>query len=77
MEVAMQDRSAPEISQHSTPPSAQTDKGSIGFGLFLILAGLILLGERLGWVPRGMDWLFPVILLAWGAGELYRRLVLR
>jgi hypothetical protein len=24
-----------------------------------------------------MDWLFPVILLAWGAGELYRRLVLR
>lgn len=72
----MHDRSAPQTSA-SSPPDAPADKGSIGFGLFLILAGLILLGERMGWVPQGMDWLFPVILLAWGASELYRRLTAR
>jgi|GEM_PF-1267443 len=68
----MHDRAAPQSS--AAPPDAPVDKGSIGFGLFLVLAGLILLGERMGWIPEGMDWLFPVILLAWGASELYRRL---
>ena len=47
------------------------DKG-IGFGLFLLMAGLALLAERLGWLPQGLDWLFPAILIAWGASELYR-----
>ncbi|MFM7335405.1 MAG: hypothetical protein ACKO2N_00235 [Tabrizicola sp.] len=71
----MHDRTAPKT---STPPQGTSaDKGSIGFGLFLLLAGLIPLGERLGWLPEGMDWLFPVILLAWGASELYRRLTAR
>lgn len=69
----MHDPSEPRTIQ-SAPPGQQADKGGIGFGLFLILAGLILLAERMGWIPQGMDWLFPVILLAWGAGELYRRL---
>lgn len=69
----MHDRSEPVTTQNA-PPGQQADKGGIGFALFLILAGLILLAERMGWIPQGMDWLFPVILLAWGAGELYRRL---
>ncbi len=47
---------------------------SIGFGLFLLLAGVVMLGERLGWFPSGSDWLFPAILIAWGASEIYRRL---
>lgn len=69
----MHDRSAPKDS--SPPPSpSRSDRGGIGFALFLVLAGLILLAERLGWIPQGMDWLFPVILLAWGASELYRSL---
>ncbi|MFO1202869.1 MAG: hypothetical protein U1E58_09575 [Tabrizicola sp.] len=69
----MQDRSEP-VTTRSPSPGQEAEKGSIGFALFLILAGLILLAERMGWIPHGMDWLFPVILLAWGAGELYRRL---
>lgn len=70
----MHDRSRPE---DPSPPPSRTDTGGIGFALFLLLAGLILLAERLGWIPQGLDWLFPVILLAWGAGELYRRLTSR
>ncbi len=46
--------------------------GGIGWGVFLLLAGSVLLAEKLGWLPGGADWLFPVILIAWGASELYR-----
>jgi hypothetical protein len=61
---------------HQSGPNLPTkaEKKGIGFGLFLLLAGGVLLAERLGWLPAGSDWLFPVILIAWGAGELYRRL---
>ena len=50
------------------------EKASIGFALFLLLAGLVLLGQRLGWLPGQFDWLFPVILIAWGASEIYQRM---
>lgn len=70
----MHDRSQPEDPSAATRP---TESGGIGFALFLVLAGLILLAERLGWIPPDLDWLFPVILLAWGAGELFRRLTPR
>lgn len=46
----------------------------IGFGVFLVVAGLALLSERLGWVSPNADWLFPAILIAWGASEIYQRL---
>jgi hypothetical protein len=51
------------------------EKKSIGFGLFLLVAGVFLLAEKLGWLPYGSDWLFPVLLIAWGASELYQRMV--
>lgn len=47
-------------------------RAGIGWGLFLLLAGGILLAEKLGWLPIGTDWLFPVVLIAWGASELYK-----
>ena len=52
-------------------------RGGIGFALFLVLAGLVLLAERLGWLSNGFDWLFPVVLIAWGFSELYERLSAR
>jgi hypothetical protein len=68
----MHDRSA---SGDAPPPiPRRPDRGGIGFAIFLLLAGLVLLAERLGWVPNGFDWFFPVILIAWGLGELYHRL---
>jgi hypothetical protein len=63
------------MTNDSDPKSAmktQLQPRGIGFGLFLLLTGLVLLAERLGWLPTGADWLFPVILIAWGTSELYR-----
>ena len=59
-----------------TTPTPQTTqhKGGIGFGLFLLLAGLALLAERLGWLPSQGDWFFPAVLIAWGISELYSRM---
>lgn len=53
-------------------PESPQSKG-IGFGLFLLLCGLALLAEKLGWLPDGSDWVFPAILIAWGASEIYSR----
>jgi hypothetical protein len=50
------------------------DNKGIGFGVFLLLAGIALLGERSGWFPSQTDWFFPAILIAWGAGEIFRRI---
>jgi len=50
-----------------------SENKGIGFGLFLLLAGLVMLAERLEWLPQRLDWLFPVILIAWGASEIFRR----
>lgn len=58
---------------HSPNPTGGSENRGIGFGIFLLLAGLALLGERLGWLPNGMDWLFPAILIAWGSSEIYQR----
>jgi hypothetical protein len=58
-------------------PSSSGDRhhhrGGIGFPVFLVLAGLALLAERVGWLPNGFDWLFPVVLIAWGLSEFYER----
>jgi hypothetical protein len=58
----------------STNQPAAIEKKTIGFGLFLFVAGVVLLAEKLGWLPAGSDWLFPVLLIAWGASELYQRM---
>ncbi len=47
--------------------------GNAGFAFFLILAGVIMMAQQIGWIPRNLDWLFPIILIIWGASELYTR----
>ena len=51
------------------------DRRGVGFGLFLLLAGGILMAERLGWLPINTDWLLPAILIAWGATEICARII--
>jgi hypothetical protein len=55
-----------------TPPPSRAS-GGIGFGLFLLFAGCVLLAQRLGYIPSNVDWLFPAILIVWGASEIYSR----
>ena len=50
-----------------------TTKPGIGFGFFLVVAGVALLAERLNWIPNDIQWFFPVVLIAWGISELYER----
>jgi hypothetical protein len=54
--------------------NSKPNPGGIGFGLFLLFAGAVLLAQQLGYVPKSIDWLFPVILIAWGASEVFRRM---
>lgn len=60
-------------SDYSKSARAGNSKG-IGFGIFLLVAGIVLLAERTGWLPTGVDWLLPAALIIWGASELYQRL---
>jgi hypothetical protein len=72
---------APPPNPYSTNPAPHGEQrfhqGGIGFALFLVLAGLALLAERLGWLSDGFDWLFPIVLISWGLSELYQRLSAR
>lgn len=50
-----------------------TTKPGIGFGFFLVLAGLALLAERFHWISNDIEWFLPAVLIAWGISELYER----
>ncbi len=65
----------PDPVQHLPSHGQHPDRRGIGFGLFLLLAGGILLAERIGWLPINTDWLLPAILIAWGATELYAKII--
>ena len=39
--------------------------------MVLILVGAALFAERLDWIRFGLDWLLPVLLVAFGAGMIY------
>ena len=42
------------------------DKKNIGCGVFLVLAGLVLVAERMGWILLDAAWLLPGVLIAVG-----------
>lgn len=46
------------------------NKSGFGTGLFLVIAGLALLGERMGWISSEVKWGLPVFLVAAGASAL-------
>lgn len=44
------------------------------WGVLLILAGLILLGSKLHFIPGDFwDYLWPLVLIAWGAKVIFDR----
>jgi hypothetical protein len=46
--------------------------GGIGCGVFLIIVGLGLFAERMGWFPFSMVWFLPAAFVAWGIAEIYK-----
>lgn len=57
--------------QPNIKPAARVHRESFGWGVFLLLIGLGMLAERMGWMPANAGWLLPVIFIAWGAGKIY------
>ena len=50
---------------------ASNDKPSLGFAVFIFIAGIALLAERLGWIPADIKWGLPAVLIAFGVGMLF------
>jgi len=62
------------IRVHMSSNSNDDSHDGIGCGVFLLVAGLILLAKELRLIPYNTDWLWPAILIAWGCGILYKAL---
>lgn len=54
------------------PPQDPVPKKGLGFGIFLLVIGVTMLAQQAGWLPARLDWLFPAILIAWGASEIFQ-----
>jgi len=59
---------APPVSTDSPQSAAASDEraGNVGCGVGLLVAGLLMLANELGWV-RGVSWLVPAVVLGLGA----------
>jgi len=53
-----------------TDPRKKKRKG-IGCGVFLILVGVGIFVERMGWFPFNMFWFLPAAFVAWGIAEIF------
>jgi len=71
----MADAAGPQNPTDSPQSSAASDEraGNVGCGVGLLVAGLLMLGNELGWV-RGVSWLVPAVVLGLGANYLYKGL---
>ena len=54
--------------------SGRKDGDGIGCGVFLILVGVGLFAERMGWFPFSTVWFLPAAFVAWGIAEIYEAL---
>ncbi len=49
----------------------QKERKGIGCGVFLILVGIGIFAERMGWFPFDSVWFLPAAFIAWGIAEIY------
>lgn len=50
--------------------SSQQGRKGVGCGVFLILIGVGLFAERMGYFPFSMFWFLPAAFVAWGIAEI-------
>lgn len=46
----------------------------LGVGLFAVIAGALLIAERLGWIPDNVPWGWPLVLFVFGLVTVARAL---
>lgn len=51
--------------------SGKRQRKGVGCGVFLILVGIGLFAERMGWFPFNMVWFLPAAFVAWGIAVLF------
>ncbi len=51
--------------------SEKKEHKGIGCGVFLILVGIGLFAERMGWFPFNTVWFLPAAFVAWGMAEIF------
>ena len=49
----------------------------LGLGIFAMLAGALLLAERLGWISEDLNWGFPLVLIVFGIMVVMRYVLAR
>jgi hypothetical protein len=71
----MGDGAVPQTKTDSPQSVAASEEraGNVGCGVGLLVAGLLMLANELGWV-HGVSWLVPAVVLGLGAHYLYKGL---
>jgi hypothetical protein len=46
----------------------------LGIGIFAVIAGALLMAERLGWIPGNVPWGWPLVLFVFGLVTVARAL---
>ena len=49
----------------------EQERKGIGCGVFLILVGIGIFAERMGWFPFDSIWFLPGAFIVWGIAEIY------
>lgn len=64
-----------KTSQQAEPPTqAPAPWDGLGVGLFAVIAGALLIAERLGWISNNVPWGWPLILFVFGLVTVARAL---
>lgn len=67
-----QQNSSPQQGQTHSQPSAPWE--GLGVGLFAVIAGALLIAERMGWISNNVPWGWPLVLLVFGVVTVARAL---
>lgn len=60
--------------QAETPTQSPALWDGLGVGLFAVIAGALLIAERLGWISNNVPWGWPLVLFVFGVVTVARAL---
>lgn len=60
--------------QGQTPSQPPALWDGLGIGLFAVIAGALLIAERMGWIPNNVPWGWPLVLVVFGVVTVARAL---
>jgi hypothetical protein len=67
----MSNDSNPRQPQPEPPAKTEERAQNLGCGIGLLVAGGLVIANQLGWI-KGVDWVFPAVLIGLAANYLYK-----